>query len=304
MPHYHSDHCALVAVIYVEGGEELKRYCRRTQRFPLSLPRGPWTQLDAGYEELLQHVVRPPLRECPANKWITNATWKVVDYRAMLRRKGMLSQAAAHNLGRKIKVCLKVDRLQGAATTASNVKGCLAAGKYIEAWHYLKGWYHLAEDQAPKPCPETLAKQTEERIQLYTAVHPPGWAMRFNVDPSNVPDAASTDSELRAVVGSLRNGRAAGATGMRAKHLNKWLGDMKCKETEDGVEGIGDRWWSFVALLQAVWERESIPTQMAWMIIVLLPKGGAIIAVLACSTLYLEGRRESYGRLIICHQAP
>jgi hypothetical protein len=61
---------------------------------------------------------------------------------------------------------------------------------------------------------------------------------------------------------------------MRAKHLKEWLGDMKCEETEDGVEGIGERWRSVVALPQAVWERRSIPTQMAWMIIVLLPKGG------------------------------
>ncbi len=152
----------------------MKRYRRRTQRFPLSLPRGPQTQLDAGYKELLQHVVCLPPREPPTNKWITNATWKVVNYRAMLRRKGMLSQAAARNLGRKIKACLKADRLTRAATTASNVKGCLAAGEYIEAWRYLKGWYHSAEDRAPKPCPETLAKQTEEGIQLYTAVPPPG----------------------------------------------------------------------------------------------------------------------------------
>jgi hypothetical protein len=112
MPCYHSDHRALVAVIYAEGGEELKRYRRRTQRFPLSLPRGPRTQLDAGYEELLQHVVQPPPRERPANKWITDATWKVVNYRAMLRRKGMLSQAAARNLGQKIKACLKADCLK------------------------------------------------------------------------------------------------------------------------------------------------------------------------------------------------
>ena len=79
----------------------------------------------------------------------------------MLRRKGMLSQAAARNLGRKIKACLKADCLKQAATTASNVEGCLAAGEYIEAWRHLKEWYHLAEDRAPKPCPETLAnKQT------------------------------------------------------------------------------------------------------------------------------------------------
>jgi hypothetical protein len=82
------------------------------------------------------------------------------------------------------------------------------------------------------------------------------------------------DSELRALVGKLRNGHAAGATGMKAEHIKEWLGDMRREEVEVGVEGIGDRWRLFVALLQAVWERGSIPTQMTWMIIVLLPKGG------------------------------
>jgi hypothetical protein len=151
----------------------------------------------------------------------------------------MLSQAAARNLGWKIKACLKADCLKCAATTASNVEGCLAAGEYIKAWRHLKGWYRLAEDQAPKPCPETSAKQTNKRIQLYTAVHPPRWAMHFSVDPSDVPDAAPTDSELRAVMGNLRNGRAVGTTGMKAEHLKEWLTDIKRKETEDGVEGIG-----------------------------------------------------------------
>ena len=66
--------------------------------------------------------------------------------------------------------------------------------------------------------------------------------MRLNVDPTAVPDAAPTDSELRAVVGKLQNGHAAGATGMKAKHLKEWLWDMKHKEAEDRVEGIGDRW--------------------------------------------------------------
>jgi hypothetical protein len=49
---------------------------------------------------------------------------------------------------------------------------------------------------------------------------------------------------------------------------------MRCKEAKSGVKGIGDRWRSFVALLQAVWEHGSVPTQMTWMIIILLPKGG------------------------------
>jgi hypothetical protein len=98
--------------------------------------------------------------------------------------------------------------------------------------------------------------------------------MNFNVDPSDVPDVALTDLELRVVVGNLRNGRATGSMGMKAEQLKEWLADIKRKETKDGVEGIGDRWQLFVALLQAGWQNGSVPTQMTWMVIVLLPKGG------------------------------
>ena len=110
----------------------------------------------------------------------------------------------------------------------------------------------MAEDRAPKPCLETLAKQTKKRIQLYTTVTPPGWVMHINVDPSDVPDTAPTDCQLQ-------NGHTAGTTGMKAEHLKEWLRDMKHEEAEDRVEGIGDRWQLFVALLQAVWERGTIP---------------------------------------------
>jgi hypothetical protein len=120
-------------VIYAEGEGELKRYQKRMQQFPISLPWGPRTQLDAAYEELQQDVVRPPPREHPANKWINDETWKIVDKRALLRRKGILSQATARSLGREIKARLKADRLLCTKTTALNIKGCLAAGEFVEA---------------------------------------------------------------------------------------------------------------------------------------------------------------------------
>ena len=134
------DHCALVAVIYAEGwGGGFKRYCRQTQRSPISsLPRGSQTQIDAGYKELLQDKGPPPW-ERSANKWITNATWQLLNYCAILHRKGMISQAAACNLRRKINASLKADCLKHAMTTASNVKGCLVAGEFVEAWRHIKG---------------------------------------------------------------------------------------------------------------------------------------------------------------------
>ncbi len=96
MPRHNSGHRALVTVIYARGGRELKRYQQRMQRFPISLPRGPCTQLDAEYEELQRDVVHPPLRERPANSWITATTWQLVDHRTMLRRKGMDASAGKY----------------------------------------------------------------------------------------------------------------------------------------------------------------------------------------------------------------
>ncbi len=154
----------------------------------------------------------------------------------------MLSQAAACSLGREIKAWLKADHLLCATTTASNVKGCLAAGEYIEAWRHLKGWYRSAEDRSPKPCPETMAKQTQERIDLYAACTPMGLPLPIQVGSAPVNDAAPTDGELRMVVGQLWNGRAAGAMGMKAEHLKEWLANVTQEEREDGgVEGLGHR---------------------------------------------------------------
>jgi hypothetical protein len=176
--------------------------------------------------------------------------WKVLDYHALLRRKGMLSQAVACNFGLKVKAHSKSDHLLHAKNTAWNVKGCLAVGEYMEMWCHLKGWYCSAEDQAPKPCPETLAKQAQETIDLYAACCPPGYSLPICAGPAPIPDGALMDEELQMVVRELRNGCTAGTTGMKAEHLKEWLANVKQEEQEDGeVEGLGDCWQSFVKLL-------------------------------------------------------
>jgi hypothetical protein len=187
MPRYYSDHRALVAVIHAGGGEQLKRYRQRMQQFPISLPRGPRKQLNAEYEGLQRGVVSPPLRERPANSWITTEMWKLIDHRAMLRRKGMLSQTVARSLGRQVKAQLAADRIKRAKNTALTIEGCLAVGDFVEAWRNLKGWYCLVEDRAPKACPETLALQMAERVELYTVAPPPRVVDAHQRDPNPCP---------------------------------------------------------------------------------------------------------------------
>ncbi len=119
-----------------------------------------------------------------------------------------------------------------------------------------------------------MARLTAERVELYTAVPPPGWALPINANPTVIPDGPPMDSEIREAVVKLQNGHAAGATGMKAKHLKGWLRDVKREEAVDGEEGAGSCWRLFGSLIQAVWECSTVSTQMSWMVIVLLPKGG------------------------------
>ncbi len=182
-------------------------------------------------------VVHLPLRECPANSWITAKTWKLVDHHTLLHRKGMLSQATLRSLGRKVKACLAADRLLRASNTASEIEGKIAAGEFVEAWHHLKGWYQSVEDQAPKACPEMLALQMAERVELYTAVPPLGWLLPINLTPISVPDEPPTDPEILEVGEKLQNGRAAGTTGMKVKHLKELLCGIRHEEVEESPGG-------------------------------------------------------------------
>jgi hypothetical protein len=194
-------------------------------------------QLDAEYKELQRDVVRPPLRERPANSRITAEMWKLVNHCTLLRRKGMLSQATLHGLGWQVKAHLVADCLLHASNTASEIKGNLTAGEFVEAWRHFKGWYQLAEDQASKACPETLALQMTERMESYTVVPPLGWSMPINVTPIPVPDKPPTDPEIREVVAKLQNGCAAGAMWMKAEHLKERLCGIRREETEESVGG-------------------------------------------------------------------
>jgi hypothetical protein len=145
----------------------MKRYRKKYRRFPLKIPRGPRAELVSKYEELRQDIIPPPVRERPANRWISDKTWAVVDKQATMRRKGHLTTCHARWMGRENKSLLAVDCKQRAANAASTVESRLSNGAVKEAWRAFKGWYRSAEDRPPSACPETMARQMVERVELY-----------------------------------------------------------------------------------------------------------------------------------------
>jgi len=59
-------------------------------------------------------------------------------------------------------------------TAAETIEGHLESGDLKEAWRALKGWYAQASDRLPKPCYDSMVKQTAERVKLYEKVPPLG----------------------------------------------------------------------------------------------------------------------------------
>ncbi len=205
-------------------------YQKRCRCFPLKIPRGPRAELVSKYEELRLDVIPPPVRERPANRWISDKTWVAVNKRATMHRKGHLTTYYARRMGREIKSLLAADCKQRAANAASTVKSHLSNGAMKEAWQALKGWYRLAEDRPPPASPKTMVRQTAKHVGLYARAPPIGEALPFNFPHFEISNDMPTDSEIQKVVGGLRNGRAGGATGMKAEHIKVWLDEIQSEE--------------------------------------------------------------------------
>jgi hypothetical protein len=172
---------------------------------------------------------------------------------------------------------LKMDCAAWIAQVGAAIEAELAGGDVQEAFRCLKGWYQNASESMARPCPQTMERQTAERVALYARRGSPGAPLPVNIDPVPIDDRTPTDAEVREAAQKLTNGWAPGASGMHAKDVKRWLHRMRLKEDhESGTrnENAGDNWQLFLKLAQAVWDHGNIPPQLLWVIVLHLPKGG------------------------------
>ena len=69
-------------------------------------------------------------------------------------------------------------------------------------------------------------------------------------------------------VWSLKRGRAGGLSGMRAEDLKVWLG-----EASREMDPVTYRWQLLVRLIQTTFKDGAVPEEVAWAMMVFLPKG-------------------------------
>jgi len=180
---------------------------------------------------------------------------------------------------RAIHAELKRDRAARTAQVGELIVPMLAEGKVHEAFRHLKGWYREASETQARPCFQTMERQTVERVELYRWRNPPG--IPIVVDHTEMRpkiwDEISDEEEIRVTVAELTNGRSTGVSRMRAEHLKGWLKGAKLEEDPKKGPmnvGAGDDWKALVKLVQAVWDEGKIPTQLGWVVTVLIPKRG------------------------------
>ena len=106
----------------------------------------------------------------------------------------------------------------------------------------------------PKPCHNSMDKQTAERKELYRKASPPGDLILTNIEPFNLDDSIPDDAELRIVVAGLRNSRAGGSGGVQAGHIKTWFHGM-IEEGGNCKENSGDLCRLFGRLSQTIWDK-------------------------------------------------
>ncbi len=176
--------------------------------------------------------------------WILEESWRLIAHRVMLRRTGRLCPTGGRCMDCQIGVSLQKDWTDRTAKVGAAVEAELAGGNVQEAFRHLKGWYRAATETQAKPCYHTMERQTLERVDLYARRESPGDPLPINVTPVVICNDPPTDGKLWQVAGKLTNGRAAGASGMHAKHVKEWLNGVQQEEDPEGhsVDGAGDNW--------------------------------------------------------------
>jgi hypothetical protein len=183
-----SDHRAVIATFCTRKMQWLTTYCCRRQCLPLRLPPKLHDKLTHTFKALKLTCIEADPQSRQGNEWISMETWRLISHCSMLCRTSKLCQTWGQHLRWRIWDALRRDRRARTAQVSNLIKAVLAGGNIQEAFHHLKGWYRAALETTTQPCPQTMAKQTAERVELYRQWNPPGEPLPINIDPIPVND--------------------------------------------------------------------------------------------------------------------
>ncbi len=239
----------------------LKSYQTDQQRFPLKLSQGEETEQTKKFSCLVAECLKPKLCKWHRNDWISDKLWALVGKRTALRQVRKLSHAEGRWTKRFIWASLHDNRAACTKGVGDMIEAELAKGDVQESFCLLKGWYQAASETMVHPCPQTMARQTEEGVELYWRRDFPGELLPINLQKPGILDKVPFDHKIRDAVRDLSSGRAGGASKMCAEDIKRLLHGITLEEDpKKGPDNIGegDNWRLLVDLIQAIWTQGKI----------------------------------------------
>jgi hypothetical protein len=106
----HSNHCAIVAVVRAGGEGRLKKYRRKRQKLPPTLPLGPKDMDTTAFDALAAKCVDPKPTRKLGKDWMSKTTWRLIAKRASLLQGGRIRQDAVRRMKHEIKAAIKADK--------------------------------------------------------------------------------------------------------------------------------------------------------------------------------------------------
>jgi len=139
-PRLESDHRAVVATLRLGSVKHHQRYVKRRSNYPIrpvEFPDG--NRADTLLSDLQEAVTPPTREESCISSWISEATWQLIDQKALARRLGNWEQVRALKL--PVRRALVRDRVSRAKAVTAQAQVHLEAGNIQKAFSAIKGWY-------------------------------------------------------------------------------------------------------------------------------------------------------------------
>jgi hypothetical protein len=241
------------------------------------LSQGEETEHTKMFKCLVAECIKPELRKRHGNDWISDKIWALVGQWTALRQVRKLLHAEGRWTKQLIWASLRNDRAACTKGVGNIIEVELAKGDVQEAFCLLKGWYRVVSETVARPCPQTMARQMEDRVESSWRQDSPGDSLPINLQGPAIPDKVLSDHEIRDATRDLPSGRTGGASKMRAEDIKQWLCGITLEEDpKKGPDNVGEgnNWRLLVSLIQVIWKQGEIPQQLTWVIVVLPPKGG------------------------------
>ena len=149
------------------------------------------------------------------------------------------------------------------------IEALLADDQTREAWIKIQRWYQQANGHPTSPTREVLEYTSTLREDLYRRHPPEGDAIQILVKPENITDNTQEEKEILVAERRQQTGLVGGPSGIREENLKVRL-RMAILENNP----LTEQWEKLASVTKLVFQKGCIPAALAWMRIVIIPKGG------------------------------